>query len=404
MSATETRGGASAEAGGVYRTDRKPLVCFTTDAETEATLREGFGESALPGSEFRRGDIATAITALRGMPTPWTLLIDLSGHAQPFAALDDLAEVVEPDVRVIVIGDRTDLGFYRQLTRNVGVVDYLYNPLTAALVAETFVPIVTRRRNERPVRGGRLLAVTGARGGVGAYTIASNLARYLADSAKRHCLALDADLHRGTLALMLASETGGGLRTALEQPARLDELFIERTAHVATERLHVLAAEEALTAAPGYAAGAAEKLIALSRRRYNFIVADVPFQTSGLSHELLDIAQQRIIVMEPSLASIRDALRLLMLPPGSGQASRPILVLNRAGRPGGLPTARIAEAMKQQPDIIIPDQPRKVDESVTLGVPAKGSFADAIVRLAVACGAAPQPAGAKTWLKKLLRR
>jgi pilus assembly protein CpaE len=396
--------GAAEDAAATFRTDRKPLICFATDAETEATLREGFADAAPAGSEFRRGDIAVAIAALRGMPTPWTLLVDLSGHPQPFAALDDLSEVVEPDVRVLVIGDRTDLGFYRHLTRNVGVADYLYKPLTAALVAENFGPVVARRRPERAARGGRLLTLTGARGGVGCSTLTCNLAWYLADTAKRHSLALDADLQRGTLALMLAAEAGGGLRTALEQPARLDELFVDRTAHAVNDRLHVLAAEETLTSPIAYAAGAAERLIGLARRRYNFIIADVPFQPTGLAQELLDTAQQRIIVMEPTLPCVRDALRLMMLPQGSGQASRPLLVLNRAGRPGGLPTARIAEAMKQQPDVIVPDQPRRVEEGVTMGQAVTGPFRDAIARIAVACGAAATPVTTRSRLMRLLGR
>lgn len=382
---------AGEETAASFRTDRKPLICFATDAATEATLREGFQDLAPPGSEFRRGDINAAIALLRTTPTPWTLLVDLTGHPQPFAALEDLSEVVEPDVRVLVIGDRTDLGFYRHITRNVGVADYMYKPLTAALIAENFGAVVARKRQERTVRGGRLLTITGARGGVGASSIAGNLAWYLANVAKRHSLALDADTQRGTLALMLAAEAGGGLRTALEQPARVDELFVERTAHSVNDRLHVLAAEEQLNAPVNYATGAAEKLISLARRRYNFIVADVPFQPVGFGHELLDIAQQRVIVMEPTLACVRDALRLLMLPPGSGQASRPLLVLNRAGRPGGLSTAKITEVMKQEPDVVIPDQARKVEEAATLGQAVEGAFRDGIARVAVACGAASAP-------------
>jgi len=398
-----TRSGT--DAGAAFRPERKPLVVFTIDAESEVTLREGLGASLPAGTEFRRGDIDTAIATLRGIPTPWALLVDLAGHPQPFAALEDLSEVVEPDVRVLVIGDRTDLGFYRHLTRSVGVADYLYKPLTAGLVAENFGSVISRRPAERSARGGRLVTVTGARGGVGASTIAANLVWYLADVAKRHSLALDADLQRGTLALMLAAEVGGGLRTALEQPERLDELFVERTAHAVNDRLHVLAGEEALTAPVAYAKGAAERLLGLARRRYNFIIADVPFQSAGIGHELLDIAQQRIIVMEPTLAGVRDALRLMLLPQGSGQAGRPLLVLNRAGRPGGLSTAKIAESMKQEPDVVVPDQPRRVEEGAMLGQRVTGPFADAITRLAVASGAASPPAPSlKSGLMRMFRR
>jgi pilus assembly protein CpaE len=145
--------------------------------------------------------------------------------------------------------------------------------------------------------------------------------------------------------------------------------------------------------------------VGLARRRYNFIIADVPFQPVGIGHELLDIAQQRVVVMEPTLAGVRDALRLMLLPQGSGQAGRPLLVLNRAGRPGALSTAKIAESMKQEPDIVVPDQPRRVEEGATLGQRVTGPFADAIARLAVATGAASAPAaGIKSGLLRMFRK
>lgn len=373
-----------------HRPERKSLVCFAADAETEEALRGGLGEAGRQEAEFRRADITRAIAALGAMPSPWTLVVDVAGHPQPLAALEDLSQVVEPEIRVLVVGDRQDVGFYRQLTRGLGVADYLYKPLTAAMVAENFGPVVARRRfAAAPVRGGRLLSVTGARGGVGASTIAANLAWYMAHTAHRHSVVLDADLHRGSQALLLGAQADPGLRHAIEHPDRVDELFIERATTAAGDRLHLLAAEEPLAAPLAYAPGAAERLVALLRRRYNFILADAPFAPDGLGRELLDLAQHRILVLEPTLACIRDTLRLLQLEAGPGQANRPLLVLNRTGRKGGLSTSQVTEALKLAPDILLPDLPKRLEEAATLGEPAavaRGPFRDAIARLARATG------------------
>lgn len=394
----------------VGRAGRMPLLCFTTDAETEAALRQGLGEAATaPGAAFRRGDIQAAIGALRGMPTPVTLVVDVSGHAQPFAAIEDLAQVVEPGARVLVVGDREDLGFYRHLTRGMGILDYLYKPLTAPMVAEHFGALMgARRAPEAAARGGRLISVTGARGGVGASTIAASLAWQLANEAKRHVVALDADLHRGTLALLLGAEAGTGLRTALESPSRVDDLFLDRSAHVVSERLHVLAGEEALGQSVPANAGAAEKLLGVMRRRYNYVIADVPPWPGDFTRELLDLAHQRVIVMEPTLAGIRDTIRLMQLAPGPGQAHRPLIVVNRAGRPGALPLAKVTDALKQEPDIQIPDLPKKIEEAATLGQPPEArGFRQAVAKLAAACGttAATTPAApAKRGLLRMFRK
>lgn len=377
---------------GLHRPLRRQLVCFCADAETEATLRAGLSESAQQEAEFIRADATHAVAMLRGMPTPWTLLVDVAGHPQPLAVLEDLSNVVEPDVRVLVVGDREDVGFYRQLTRGLGVADYLYKPLSAAMVAEHFGPVVGGRRFQSARNhGGRLLSVTGVRGGVGASTIAANLAWYLANAADRHTVALDADLHRGTQALLLAAQPGAGLRNALEHPERIDELFVERATTLVAPRLHLLAAEEALDAPVAYAPEAAERLITMLRRRHNFIVADAPFQPDALGRSLLDLAQHRILVLEPSLACIRDTLRLLQLRAGPGQAYRPLLVLNRADHKGGLSRSRVAEALKVEPDVVIPDLPKRLEEAATLGKPAAaaaGPFRVAIAKLARAAGGA----------------
>ncbi|MBR0642112.1 AAA family ATPase [Plastoroseomonas hellenica] len=381
----------AAAAPSLTRTDRKRIVCFTTDPATEAALRDGFSDPAQEPPDVRRGDIVAAIAALRRMPTPHVLLVDVSGHAQPLAALDDLSHVVEPDVQVLVIGDRQDLGFYRHLTRGLGIADYLYKPISATMVAEAFAPLVSKRRTVEPMaRGGRMIAITGARGGAGASTVAVNLAWYLANAAQRHTILLDADLHRGTGALLLGTQTGSGLRAALEFPDRVDELFIERSAQFVSERLHVLAGEESLEDQPGFTSGATQRLVGTLRRRYNYIVADVPFRNEAFSRELCDLAQQRVVVMEPQLAALRDALRLMRLPVGSGQVHRPLLVLNRGRRKGVLSIKQVSETLGQPPDVIIPEGASRLESAETMGEPAvakSGAFRAAITQLAHACGA-----------------
>ena len=103
------------------RPDRPHVIAFVGDQATETVLREGLLEAMPQGFEIRRGTVRAAMAALHKMPTPHTLIVDVSGEDQPLSALSDLSDVVEPDVRVLVIGDRDDLNFYRQVTRGLGV-------------------------------------------------------------------------------------------------------------------------------------------------------------------------------------------------------------------------------------------------------------------------------------------
>jgi pilus assembly protein CpaE len=229
----------------------------------------------------------------------------------------------------------------------------------------------------------------GARGGVGATTIAGNLAWLLGVTAKRHTVFLEADIHMGSGALLLGAKTGPGLRMALETPDRIDPLFVERAATPVAERLHVLASEEKLTEPLNYAPGAARRLIEALRVRYNFIILDAPFLPMPCNRELIEFAHHRVIVMDPSLASVRDTLRLLGLPNGPWQPQSPTIVLNRQGRPGGLTRKQIEDALKVKVDIVIPDIPKQLNESASFGEPAvavRGPFRQAIIDLAREAG------------------
>jgi pilus assembly protein CpaE len=94
---------------------------------------------------------------------------------------------------------------------------------------------------------------------------------------------------------------------------------------------------------------------------------------------------QRVLVMEPTLAAVRDALRLLALPNGPRQTQRAVLVLNRVGIPGGLNRNQVEEALRMKVDVAIPDLARQLGNAATLGEPAivsSSGFRTGILELA----------------------
>lgn len=372
--------------GSSVRPDRLALLGFVTDAESEAVLREALLEVLPTGVDVRRGNIRSAQAALQKMPTPHTLIVDVSGEEQPLVLLGDLAHVVEPDVRVLVIGDRGDATFYRHITRGLGVTEYLYKPLTRDMVARYFGPLITRQPTaQERVHGGFVVTITGARGGVGATTIAAHLAWHFGVTSRHHTVLLDTDLHMGSTAMLLDAKTSPGLRTALEAPQRIDELFVERAAQPVAGRLHVLAGEDALSEQPNFAEGAMQRLLEALRRRYNMIVADAPFAPLPVFRDLLDQAKQRVLVLNPTLDGVRDTLRLLALPNGPMQARRALIVLNRLGMAGGLKRKQVEDALKLRVDVAIADLPRQIVNAATMGEPAsamRGPFQSAIQQLA----------------------
>lgn len=376
---------AAAPDSNAHDADRATLVGFVTDADSERAIQDGLAE-LVPGCQIRRGSIRGAIGQLRRTPSPDVLVVDISGEDAPLAALHDLSDVVEPSTKVLVVGDRADMNFYRSLTRDLGVAEYLYKPLAKDMVARLFGPACAARPVAASVlQGGRIVSVTGVCGGVGTTTIAANLAWYLGEELKRHTVLFDPDLYTGSAAMLLGGQAGPGLRQAYEAPARIDELYVERAAQPISERLAILAGDERVAEPVPVAANAGRTLLAALRRRYNFIVADVPAAPLEIFRELLTLAHQRVLVLDPTLAAVRNTLRLLTLPTGPDQARRALLVLNRVGQPGGLTKPQVEEALETGVDITIPYQPRQVGHAATLGTPAaaaSGAFRTGILQLA----------------------
>jgi pilus assembly protein CpaE len=373
MAAEGTLLGAVREPEGqwVSGAGRAMLLAFVTDAAAEVMLRDGLSDATPESFDIHRGGIRAAITALQKIPTPRSLIVDISGEEEPLSALLDLSQVVEPDVRVLVIGEINDLDFYREVTRGMGAREYLPKPLTRDTIMRLFAPVILGRQiGTQDLNGGRVITITGARGGVGATSIATSLAWHFGVMRSRHTVLLDPDLHTGTAALYLDAPTGPGLRAALEMPDRIDDLFVERASQLLKDRLHVLAGQEPMSERPICAPDAAPRLLAALRRRYNFIVVDVPFQPVPLYRDLLDLASQRVIVLEPTLAGIRDTLRLRSLHDGQNDSSPTVLLLNRIGMPGGLTLAQVEDALEGHVDMAIPDLPKRLAAAANMGEPA----------------------------------
>jgi pilus assembly protein CpaE len=368
------------------RHDRPPLIAFISDAASEKALREGLADAVSAGLDVRRGGIRAAITAMQKMVTPRVLVVDVSGEDQPLSALADLSGVVEPDVCVLVVGDSDSVDFYREVTRGLGADEYLPKPLTNDKVARNFgVLLAGRAPAAESVQGGRTVAITGVCGGVGATTLAANLAWHFGVSMRRHTLLLDTDLFLGDVSFLLNLKPGPGLRAALEAPDRIDALLAERAAQPAAERLHVLAGEEPLTARLNYAPDAVDVLLAALRARYNFIVADAPFSQAVMYRDILKLAQQQVLVMTPTLASVRATLRLLSFPMATTETARPVIVLNRVGSTGSLTRRQVEDALAVKVDVAIPDMPRQVGAAATMGemaVAGRGGFRDGVLELA----------------------
>ncbi len=335
---------AATAKGPATKIERETFLGFVNDPNSLACLRSVLSHPAIGPMRVRLSSFEEMLAALGAMRSPKTVLVDISGEDQPLSALMRLEHVIEPGTRVLVTGDVHSVGFYRTLTRNLGIREYLPKPLDPVQLARDLVPWAMGNEPRVDIhRGGLLIAVRGLAGGVGASTVAANLAWLLGVETRRHTVLLDGDLLAGTAALAANVAPSSGLRSALETPDRIDPLLIERSAQMASDRLHVLAAEEPYTEKCTYHHGAGHALIDALRQRYNFIVADLPCRVFGFADELLGLANQNLFVADLSPRGVSAVQAVLAHDQGRSAAShvafirRPHQGVSRASIESALP-------------------------------------------------------------------
>jgi pilus assembly protein CpaE len=340
---------------------RLPVMAFV-DAETGRLLQDA---SMLPGrNQIIRGGIAKAIEYLSEQRSPHLLLVDISGVDLPLSQIQILADVCEPGTNVIAIGDHNDVALYRDL-QEIGVSNYIVKPLTRELLTKALAPKTNSGEIGRAgsaLKLGKLVSFIGARGGVGTTTLAANLAWHLANRQSRRVALVDLDLQQGDCALLFNADTTPGFRDALANPLRLDPLLLDRIMTKNGERLFILSGEEPVQDNLQLSPAAIDTLFAVLRSQFHYVIVDVPRIPLPAYRRALEIADRRVIVVDQTMRSMRDAVRLKKAFGDTPGAEQAIFVLNREGEAGshGLSQNEIISVLQATPTTTIPFLPKLV--------------------------------------------
>lgn len=278
------------------------------------------------------GGAAGAVAAFAQAPTPNVIILEVghSEQAQFLRYLDELSEVCDTGTRVLVVGHVNDVLLYRELIRR-GVSEYLIAPLSPIDVVRAVSGLFTTPGAD-PV--GRIVAVIGAKGGVGASTVAHNLAWSFSRDLDMATVVADLDIAFGTAGLDFNQDPPQGIAEAIFAPDRLDANVVDRLMSKCSEKLSLLAAPAVLDRTCDLTETAFDQLLDLLRANMPCIVLDVPHVWSAWTRRILLAADDIVVVAEPELASLRNTKNLADLLRQQRPNDRPPrLMLNRVGLP-----------------------------------------------------------------------
>ena len=338
---------------------RVSVQAFCETVETAAAVQSA-GEDRRLGKahlKIQMGGMAAAIEAYRAAPTPNVILLEADGRGDILAGLDQLATVCDSGTRVVVIGRINDVMLYRELVRR-GVSDYVIAPTTAIDVVRSICNLFSAPEAKAV---GRIIAVVGAKGGVGASTIAHNVAWAIARDLAMDSVVADLDLAFGTAGLDYNQDPPQGIADAVFSPDRVDTAFVDRLLSKCTDHLSLLAAPATLDRVYDFGVEAFDAIFDTLRATMPCIVLDIPHQWSGWTKRALVSADDILIVAAPDLANLRNAKNIFDLLKASRPNDRPPLYcLNQVGVPkrpeinGG----EFAKAIESQPIVTIPFDPQ----------------------------------------------
>ncbi len=295
--------------------NRAPFAAFICDEAALDVLRPVVVEMGWQPEKCHKGGLRNAVQSLSITASPNILMVDLSESGDPLNDINALAEVCEPGTVVIAVGQVNDVRLYRDLVAS-GIQDYLLKPLSAGQVRDALIQaqaIFTTPRAHDPAAAKRHVstAVVGTRGGVGASMLATSLSWLFATDHQMPTALLDLDVHFGTGALTLDLEPGRGLTDAIENPSRIDGLFIERAMIRANDNLSILSAEAPINAPLMTDGSAFVQLEEEFRQAFEMTVIDLPRNMLiNFPHLLADV-NCVVLATEYTLSSARDAIRIL---------------------------------------------------------------------------------------------
>lgn len=344
----------------------KRLLWVTAGGATDRALLEEAG--AAHGLEIVFCSAAEVATALRGG--------DLVGVELPEDPRSGLAIIRDlhsraPNAAIIAASTDGDVELLRSAMR-AGACDVLSLPFTASEIHKTLLRQTSATQpTSTPAVSGEVITVYGARGGLGATTLAVNLAFKLASVTRSETALVDLDLQRGDVAAFVNLAPVHSLATLATAPGEIDEVFLASAITRHSSGVAVLAAPPTLEEAELVGDREVELALRLLRARFRYTVIDTPRVISNPVLTAFEGSDRLFILTDLSVPSVRAARRTFeLLTRIESLAERAELLITESV-PGPLDVKKAVQVIGRQPYAVIP-RDESAGAAMNDGVPLNG--------------------------------
>jgi pilus assembly protein CpaE len=335
----------------------KVTVVGSQDRELEAALRAcGATPSMVPVSEL-------AMLAQPASKQPDVVVLDLRVHPSVPPGLTALKRQ-HATTGVIIVAKTFDPDLILSAMR-AGANECVAEPVTQGELDAALTRVAARQSTPAASQS---FAIIGVKGGVGATSLAVNVATALARVASAGAVLVDLHISRGEAALYLGVEPRFTIIDALENIHKLDEAFFRSLVVRAPSRLDLLAAPDGL-GPHRLDAGRVKTLLEFTAKHFEYTVLDVP-RTESAALDALEGMKSIVVVTTQELPAVRSAAGIVNRLRQRYGKERVLVVMNRKDKDSDIRHEDVEQVIGGPVACTFPSDYRTTMEALNRGRPA----------------------------------
>ena len=335
--------------------------------------------------------------------------IELGFDAHPGLTL--LKNVVErmPRLTTVVASNDTSVSMIRTVLE-AGAADFLSLPLNPQELNKALIKLSQTALKGPSARGqaaGTIITVCGARGGLGATTLAVNLAFSLTTLTRADVALVDLDLQRGDVAAFLNLTPLNSIATIAEAKGAVDDIFLAGTLTRHPRGVFVLPAPTQVEEADAVGHDHVELTLQLLRAQFSHTVVDTARTVNGPMLAAFEQSDHILILTDLSVPGVRAARRLIELLLRLNVSAQLIQPVFSHVIPGPVSPQDAVRAIGKEPLLVIPRDDAAASGAMNDGTPLNGkqsALSFAIAELAAKLTGVAPPSRPKGLLQRVFSK
>jgi pilus assembly protein CpaE len=346
------------------------MIWAADDAANRELLEATAGELALGVRFCALRELAeTAVGSGRDQ------LVGIEAGSEPARALALVAQVHgrAPHATIFLAAHDASLDFVRSALE-AGASDVLALPLERGELHKALLRALRAAAKAPTVSDlqGEVITVCSARGGLGATTVAVNLASRLASLTSAETALVDLDLQRGDVAAFLNLTPINSLANFATAPSEIDDLFLASALTRHPNGVFVLPAPPEIEDADSVGHDEVKLALDLMRARFRYTVVDTARTITGVTAAALEASKRILLISDLSVPGVRSARRTVELLTRLGVLLERVDLLVTEAVAGPVSVQDAARAIGKQPFFVVPRDEASAGEAMNHGAPLNG--------------------------------